>query len=702
MKNKSHTKPIEKNQITPVSKSIELRWLYLIVFLVSFLLYAGTLNHGYTVDDGTVIENNKYTKQGVKAIGKILTTAYRSGFWDRNEGIYRPVSVVMFAIEYDLSGGKPWLGHLINILLYAITCVLVFKLLLRIFQSYNVLIPLISTLLFAVHPIHTEVVANIKSRDEILSLLFALIAVINLLNYIDKLKTLSLVISISAFAISLFSKESSIAWVGIFPLILWTTTKLSLKEIGKNCAPFLGLAVIYLIVRNQILGNAGSKYELLLINNSLLGTENKLDQLATASFILIKYIGLLLFPKTLIFDYSFNTIPVVKITNIVSLLSTSILLGLIIYAIKSIKNRSIVALGIFVFLGAIALVSNVFFLIEATMAERFVYTPSLGFCILIGAVVAKYIVNEKSSIQTFTLTQLNKNAKIVYPFIVICVLFIGRTVVRAANWKDNITLLQKDVQSAPESARIRYALGSALLIEKAMKEENSVAKSNYLDMAIEHLTKGVALIPNYNDAWYHLGLAYKEKEDYPNAVAALEQANSYKKFTDVNRIISLGTTYGLNRQYSKAIPLLKEALAKDSSSSDAWNNIGLYYGESGNLDSSMLAFANALKINATFEKAFYNRGNIWAKNGNFKQAIQEYAQAIKINPEFEDAYNNTGNCYGALQLPDSAKKYFEKTIALNPNNGKALYNLGITMKILNDSVASESYFTRAKNLNVGQ
>jgi tetratricopeptide (TPR) repeat protein len=341
-------------------------------------------------------------------------------------------------------------------------------------------------------------------------------------------------------------------------------------------------------------------------------------------------------------------------------------------------------------------------LIEATMAERFVYTPSLGFCILIGAVVAKYIVNEKSSIQTFTLTQLNKNAKIVYPFIVICVLFIGRTVVRAANWKDNITLLQKDVQSAPESARIRYALGSALLIEKAMKEENGVAKNNYLDMAIDHLTKGVTLIPNYNDAWYHLGLAYKEKEDYPNAVAALEQANSYKKFEDVNRIISLGTTYGLNRQYSKAIPLLKEALAKDSSSSDAWNNIGLYYGESGNLDSSMLAFANALKINANFEKAYYNRGNIWAKNGNFKQAIQEYAQAIKINPEFEDAYNNTGNCYGALQLPDSAKKYFEKTIALNPNNGKALYNLGITMKILNDSVASESYFTRAKNLNVGQ
>jgi hypothetical protein len=258
VKNKSHSKPIEKNQIIPVSKSVELRWLYLFIFLVSFLLYASTINHGYTVDDGTVIENNKYTKQGIKAIGKILTTPYRSGFWDRNEGIYRPVSVVMFAIEYDLSSGKPWLGHLINILLYAITCVLVFKLLLRIFQSYNVLIPLISTLLFAVHPIHTEVVANIKSRDEILSLLFALIAIVNLLNYIDKQKALSLVIAIFTFTISLFSKESSIAWVGIIPLILWTTTNLSVKEIAKKSLPFLGLAIIYLIVRNQILGNAGS------------------------------------------------------------------------------------------------------------------------------------------------------------------------------------------------------------------------------------------------------------------------------------------------------------------------------------------------------------------------------------------------------------------------------------------------------------
>jgi len=702
VKNKSQSKHIEKSQAIPAPKTIDKKWLYICIAIISFLLYAGTINHGYTVDDGTVIENNKYTKQGVKAIGKILTTPYRAGFWDRNEGIYRPVSVIMFAVEYDLSGGKPWLGHLINILLYTITCTLVFKLLLRIFQSYNVLIPLISTLLFAVHPIHTEVVANIKSRDEILSLLFALIAIINLLNYIDNRKTLSLVIAIFSFTISLFSKESSIAWVGIIPLILWTTTKLSLKEIAKNSLPFLGLAIIYLLIRNQILGNVGSNYELLLINNSLLGTDNKLDQLATASFILIKYIGLLIFPKTLIFDYSFNTIPVIKITNIASLFSISILLGLIIYSIRSLKNKSIASLGIFIFLGAIALVSNIFFLIEATMAERFVYTPSLGFCILIGAILAKYLVNDKSGVHTLSFNLLNKNAKIVYPFIIICILFVGRTVVRAANWKDNITLLQKDVQSAPESARIRYALGSALLIEKAMKEEDGVAKNNYVDMAIDHLTKGVTLIPNYNDAWYHLGLAYKEKEDYPNAVAALEQANSYKKFEDVNRIISLGTTYGLNQQYSKAIPVLREALAKDSNSSDAWNNIGLYYGESGILDSSMLAFANALKINATFEKAYYNRGNIWAKNGNFKQAIQEYAQAIKINPEFEDAYNNTGNCYGALQIPDSAKKYFEKTIALNPNNGKALYNLGITMKILNDSIASINYFTRAKNLNVGQ
>ena len=74
--------------------------IYFFVIVFSFLLYANTINHDFTVDDGTVIANNSFTKKGIDGIKDIFTNAYRAGFWDRKEGLYRPLSVAMFAVEY--------------------------------------------------------------------------------------------------------------------------------------------------------------------------------------------------------------------------------------------------------------------------------------------------------------------------------------------------------------------------------------------------------------------------------------------------------------------------------------------------------------------------------------------------------------------------------------------------------------------------
>ena len=108
--------------------------------IFAFLLYANTLGHDYTVDDGTVIANNKITKKGIAAIPEIFTTSYRAGFWDRNEGLYRPLSVAMFAAEWQLSPENPAPGHWINVILFALTIFILFQLLATIFKEQSVLI----------------------------------------------------------------------------------------------------------------------------------------------------------------------------------------------------------------------------------------------------------------------------------------------------------------------------------------------------------------------------------------------------------------------------------------------------------------------------------------------------------------------------------------------------------------------------------
>jgi tetratricopeptide (TPR) repeat protein len=683
----------------PETKPIQQKWIYLVVAAFALLLYANTFKSDYTVDDGTVIKSNKYTTAGISSLGKIFTSPYRAGFWNRKEGLYRPLSVAMFAIEWQIAPAKPVLNHVINVLLYALSMMVLFSVLKKILHTFHPLIPLVATLLFVAHPLHTEVVANIKSRDEILSLLFGLSSVYFMLKYVSTNQLKWMILSSFVYFLCLLSKESSITWIGVFPLVLWCSTTLDLKKIVFNMIPFIVVISLFFIIRHIVLGTIiSTDFQLLLINNSLLATSNTIDRFATAIYILGKYLWLLFFPIHLVFDYSFNTIPIVQISSMEAIIPLLIFSGLFIYAIVKLKERSIISFGILFFVGTVILVSNIFFLIEATMAERFLYTPSLGFCIVI-AILSSKLLSKKSIKQQHELTvsDFQNNTMLLLPLAIVLFLFSARTIARNADWKNNLTLLAKDSKTSPNSARICYAYGSAILIEQALIEKDNNAKQQYLDQAIEQLKKGVSLIPNYNDAWYHLGIAYKEKEDGKDAVMAFEQARAYKPFDDADHLSSSGIAYGMAGQYDKAIADLELAIHYDSTSADAYNNLGLYLSESGNLDAALKAFDHSLRLKKDFDKAYYNRGNAWAKVGNFNNAIIDYKNALITHPDYGDALNNIGNCYAAMQKPDLAKPWFEKAVNADPQNMKAALNYGITLKMLGDSVEAMKYIQRAQS-----
>lgn len=149
-----------------------LKFLGWILAIVTFILYTQTIGYGFVLDDAAVIEKNKFVQQGFGGIGDIFSTFYWQGYTTINDGIYRPLSLFMFAVEWQILPNQPILHHTINVLLYSLSIALLFKLLKYYFSSYSIWVSFFITLLFAVHPIHTEVVTNIKSRDEILCFLF--------------------------------------------------------------------------------------------------------------------------------------------------------------------------------------------------------------------------------------------------------------------------------------------------------------------------------------------------------------------------------------------------------------------------------------------------------------------------------------------------------------------------------------------------
>ena len=185
----------KKAQIKKVSKSKEStsvadlknkphsNWIAIIIIPVAaFALYLQTLPYEYVLDDQIVLTDNQYTNKGFAGISQILTTESFAGYFGEQKDLlpgarYRPLSIVTFAIENQFVGQNSTVSHLLNTLLYAMLCVLIYLTLCLIFKqrtaNWYFTIPFIAALLYTLHPLHSEVVANVKGRDEILAMLFS-------------------------------------------------------------------------------------------------------------------------------------------------------------------------------------------------------------------------------------------------------------------------------------------------------------------------------------------------------------------------------------------------------------------------------------------------------------------------------------------------------------------------------------------------
>ena len=703
MKKHQPKKSIETAQsvTTPQQQNRSLnRILAFTCAVFAFMLYSGTFQHGFTVDDDTVMAKNKIVTKGASAIPEIFSTAYRKGFWDRNESLYRPLTLVMFAVEWQLSGGKPWLGHVINVLLYAVTGLVLYNTLRQLFKNRNIIFPFLITLLYIAHPLHTEVVSNIKSRDEILCFLFSISAINFFLQYLNSNKVQHVLAGALMLFLAMLSKENAITFVVVAPLTLFFFTKADKKTLINVTAFTVGATALYFTIRMAVLKGATNFGEIQLVNNSLIGAEGDFaKRLASALYINGKYLLLLIFPHPLSFDYSYNSIPLVSFGDIRALIPLLVITALAVYAIKNFSKKDPVVYGILFYALTIVLVCNLFLLIEATLAERFAYMPVLGFCIALPFFLSKYLKHDVAKSNYSSLpAMLKANSKLSSVIIVIILLFSVKSFSRSRDWVDNYTLLKTDVQSMPESARIRYAYGSELVIAKAFNEKDKVLKEKYLNDGIEQLEKGVSILSSYSDAWFNLGMAYKEKKDDKNAIRCFEEVRKQKKNKDFDFYIAIGIAYGEDKQYDKALADLKTATDMKPESDEAWNNYGLYLTEAGRIEDAINALNTSIKLNKDNEQAIYNLGNTYARVGDFNKAVDYYQQAIKIDAGYTDAWNNLGNSYGAMKDYKNALNAYKKLSEMDPTNSKAVHNMAVTYYMLGDSVNANVYMQRAEQL----
>jgi tetratricopeptide (TPR) repeat protein len=602
----------------------------LIVALAGFILYFNTLNHGFTLDDYSVILENRLTKQGVAAIPEIFSTSYRYGYFFTDDNLYRPLSKAMFAMEWEMSPNDPFPGHLINVLLFALTGFVLFGLMMKI-SNGHLLFSFLAAMFFVAHPVHTEVVASIKSRDEILAFLFGIAALDRWMAYLRDGKQLHLITAVSCFFIALLSKESSITFLAIFPVAGWFFTGSAGIRLLKSSAPFMVAAAAFLLIRAQVLEGIMSE-SVSVADNHLMAAENPLIRFANAVYVLGLYLIKLVLPHPLAFDHSYNQIPLIGTGNWKFILSALIHTGLLIYAILRFSKKDIISFFILFYLITISVSSNIFMIIGTGFAERLLYTPSLAYSMAVAFMLIKAGKIEWQSASGKLMDQLKSAPVLSGLFLILFLAYSVKLTARNGVWKDNYTLYSTDVLNSPNSTRTHYYLGNYLVKPEAWEGQSEEVKRATLYKGIASLKRSVEIYPRFADAYTQMGVAY----------------------------------YKLNNLDS-ALICYNQSLAINPGNPTVQNNIGTIYFTAGRHEESLKYFMEATRLNPSYAEAHMNTGSAYGMLKQYDAAIQSLLLSVKYDPNNAQSYYFLGLTYGFKGDQQNAGLYLEKAYALNPS-----------------------------------
>lgn len=556
-------------------------WIYPAVFLLSFLIYSPTLQYEFVLDDDLVCAKNKYVQSGIEGIPGCFTHSWYFGFTGTLDRYYRPLMLSSLALDRSILGASPAGFHFSNVCLFALFNMLLFYLLLQMFGKKNWLLAIMITGIFIVHPIHSEVVANIKSRDELLAYGALMGMLIMLFKHFKKPNGIFLFLSMCFYGTAMLSKESAFAFLGLVPLFMYFFSFDGFRKIISITVGYLGIAVIILYIRS--LYTDPNPKDFSIIDNSLIAINNPVSQFSTAISMLGKYFYMLVFPFRLSYDYSFDQIPAIPYYHYKSLTSWALLAGLTWFVIKQLPKRHIAALGILFFGMCFSITSNVFFLTGSSFAERFMFIPSIGFCIVAGSLLTN-LIRQSDSVQRIAGVLIS---------ILIFTSFSFTLLKRLPDWKSDQHLFESGIRTAPNSARTQSFYGKSLYDRALVVSDPSIKRVN-LEKSIVHFKKSIEIHPGFSETYLHLAAAYEQNNQLE--MAEETYINGFQSdSTYYPALVNLGVLYLKKERLAEGITVLEQADALKPDYIIIQKNLGIAYLHAGQIDNAIPLFEKVLK-----------------------------------------------------------------------------------------------------------
>jgi hypothetical protein len=556
-----------------------------VVALVAVIMYANTMQNLPVFDDGWVIFDNPLIKH-LDHVGAIFHQSYGFAAPAEQRGLYRPVTTLSYAVNWAI-GGLDVVGyHVGNIALHVLCCLLVLDLgtlLGRASLGDRPAAPsaLLSALLFAIHPVHVEAVTAMVGRDEVLAASGALGCLY--LTCTRRRASWRYPVALAALAAGVLSKENAAVAPLLFVLIalalpvaadLETRPSLSSPEgrhaLGRASALAAGMAgVVGLCVLLRPTAAAipiGALWFRDLPGRVVFNTMTR---------VLAEYLRLLVFPAPLGVDmYYANKIPFTPSYTLTCLADTLVWLAVLAIGIGSWRRAPLIAVGILWIFLALLPVLNII-RVGVLMAERLLYLPSVGFCILTGACVA--VLLERLRPQS---TQRGLAMGVVAGA---GVLLAAKTWTRNADWHDPYTLWQAEVRRDPRDP----VANNFLAVEDMTRGE--------LDSAGAHLVAALTAAPLYWSANQNAGLLAHRLHHDTAAVRLLARAHALDP-PQSDPVFFLAIVRGDEGRLAEAVDLLSDAEALGPS--EAWTRMcrGWYLERLGRLPEGQAARARPGRV----------------------------------------------------------------------------------------------------------
>lgn len=615
------------------------RTVFVILFVLSVIFYGNTINNGFSLDDNYIFQQIPQEGSDFVSCFKVFTQRY--DFQD-----YRPVAMFTYALEQWLLGKiYPSFSHAINVGLYFLLSFSIFFLIKNLPEKQARTLAFITALLFLAHPIHANIVSNLKSRDTILGMLSGVWSIYFFTFHQPALQRNKIIGFASGVVLLLIALNTKSDNLNILIIVPFTIVFYRLIPIRKMV---YGMIFIFILLISQSLFLQDAVPVEASQGNAILFTENPIVEQWNIPYRLSQaitsygwYLKFMLIPGNYFFYYGYDTSQLYPIFHIVPILLLIIHLGILYLAYRLYKTEERTATyAILFFYATLFYCCNFYIPVAGIIADRYAFIASLGFCLLLAWAIMKagnYLYSYAGKQMQLKAPKNKKTpasshlSPLVFTLVIagiISAIYLPFTWERNRAWKDILTLMDKDIPHLKKSF-----------------QANRIAVTHYLNAARTEQRPDSARVL-YTKA---LDCANNANNVYANDIFILE---------------SKGLSYlGLGNRDAAFMTFVMINNRTDSSLL-TYNMLGDMFYQRRSFDTATYFYHRTVALDTLTDAGYYKLITTLHALGRQQGAMQFCDSIIQRRPTFSISYESKGWAYLNMGDTSNAGRYYLKAMQL--------------------------------------